>query len=334
MRDRLIAALLAMMLLLSGCAAFSPEIDGEDIIEVFYYVPNLEGTAELPVAGYACDLRQDPVKSAIEQDPGTGAIEHDSGNGAIEHDSGGSAIEKALVLIKTPPTPEWIETIFPEDMEITVISVADGRATINFSERYIQSTPSDMAVMDYCLVRTVCGLNGFESVRLMVDGSRHPIYGDSDLDASSFVYDETMLEPQPVRLFIYFPSPSTGTLRRESHSVRITGGRSTEQYVLEELIGGPYSDDLLPAFPEGTELLSIYTERGVCVVNLNEDFIIGRTGTDSEINRAVYAVVNSLTELPGIESVRFLVSGEAVRYYHGIYMDEPLMRRVEYIAGS
>lgn len=296
----------ALLLPLASCAAAKGQ--PEPIrLSVAYYAARNENTSELPVELY---------------------------ERSFERAQGVALLDQVLSLMREDPTPEWLTPLIPESMAMVVQSFADGRAVVNLSGGYLQAESIGAMLMDYGIVATLCGLPECNAVKLMRDGNRHPVYGDTYLTPSDFVVSESKLEPQPTKLFIYFPDPSLGgLLRRETHSVIVTGGSVTERYIMDELIRGPISDDLLPVMPEGTELLSVYTEKGVCYVNLSEEFVINRQGSDSEVNRAVYGIVDSLTELDYIHSVRFLIAGEAIRYYHGIIVEEPLVRREEYVSG-
>lgn len=60
--------------------------------------------------------------------------------------------------------------------------------------------------------------------------------------------------------------------------------------------------------------MNVSTKEGICYVDLNEKFIEKLTDITDEV--AIYSIVNSLVELPGINKVQFRINGETVEAFH------------------
>ena len=76
------------------------------------------------------------------------------------------------------------------------------------------------------------------------------------------------------------------------------------------LLEGPKNDKLQAIIPEGTKIKSITKEGNTAVVNFNSEFTNGiRLGKEQE-EKIVYTIVNTLTELTEIDSVKILVEGQ------------------------
>lgn len=301
----LVFSLALSLFILSSCGN-EKKADGVKSIAVSYYAPALAGSTELPVGinVYTVDAYE-----------------------------GIDLINRTLKLLLTDPPPEWIEPPYPEGMTLSAANISDKNVTVNLSQEYLTSNASTMAIADYCIVTTLCGLSCVDGVRFLVGGRPHPVYGVKYLNESNFIVSETAFTPEPTRILVYFPMSDQPGLIRQTRYVRIQGGESSERYIMEELMKGPSSEGFLPAVPKDTELLSVYTENGVCYVNFSEEFSINQQLDKAGAKYSVYAIVNSLTELARVDSVRFLISGETVRYYNGIDMSEPLERNVDYISG-
>ena len=101
--------------------------------------------------------------------------------------------------------------------------------------------------------------------------------------------------------------------------------------MLEELLRGPNNGELQSAIPEGTRLLSCTTSGGVCTVDLSSEFYTGRPDTALGERLAVYSIVDSLTAIAAVESVRLSVEGTLLEEYVFLPLDAALTRYEEAI---
>lgn len=75
-------------------------------------------------------------------------------------------------------------------------------------------------------------------------------------------------------------------------------------YIVNLLILGPDGENLQNPIPEGTKVNKAELNGDCVTVDLSKDFL-NSSGTN-----AIYAIVNSLTELKEVNSVKFLIDGE------------------------
>ena len=75
-------------------------------------------------------------------------------------------------------------------------------------------------------------------------------------------------------------------------------------YIVNLLILGPNSENLQNPIPEGTKVNKAKLNGDCVTVDLSKDFL-NSSGTN-----AIYSIVNSLTELKEVNSVKFLIDGE------------------------
>ncbi len=75
-------------------------------------------------------------------------------------------------------------------------------------------------------------------------------------------------------------------------------------YIVNLLILGPNSENLQNSIPEGTKVNKAELNGDCVTVDLSKDFL-NSSGTN-----AIYSIVNSLTELKEVNSVKFLIDGE------------------------
>ncbi len=86
--------------------------------------------------------------------------------------------------------------------------------------------------------------------------------------------------------------------------------RSLEAAVIEELLKGPQKEGSVPTIPEGTRVLSVTVVDDVAYVDFSKEFQTEHPGGSAGEIMTIYSVVNTLTGLPGVEKVQFLLEGE------------------------
>ena len=87
---------------------------------------------------------------------------------------------------------------------------------------------------------------------------------------------------------------------------------------LEELLKGPGQDDSQASrlFPEGTCLRDIcLTDEGVCKIDFSRD--IQRIGSSEREELVTLAIVKTLSQFPGIQSIQFMIEGFSVNSLTG-----------------
>ena len=166
----------------------------------------------------------------------------------------------------------------------------------------------------YALVRTLCQLDKIGGVMVTVegqqvmaaDGSLIGFMSNSDINLESDTYTT-----DSKNIVLYFADKNGKSLVKEVRTIKITDTRPIESYIVSELIKGPVNKELSSVLTSDTELISAETNNGTCHVtfkNFIEKNLSDPTSDKSAL--AVYSVVNSLTSLNEVNSVRFLFEGK------------------------
>jgi len=109
-----------------------------------------------------------------------------------------------------------------------------------------------------------------------------------------------------IKVSLFFPSNDNSALIKEERDIQVENGAILRAAVLA-LAEGPRTPGLRNPIPEGTKLLGIKIEDKVAVVDFSEDFL-HTSGLDEVTARL--SVVNTLTQISGVEKVRLLIEGE------------------------
>jgi spore germination protein GerM len=132
-------------------------------------------------------------------------------------------------------------------------------------------------------------------------------------------------------LTLYFGNDNADKVVAEQREVEIIEGEDIEKLVFEELSNGPKKEGSQPIIPKETKLLSVTTENGLCTLNLSREFIDNHPGGTAGELMTLSSIVNSLTELPDIKNVQFLIEGQKQEVYLHVVFDEPFSRYEEMI---
>lgn len=83
----------------------------------------------------------------------------------------------------------------------------------------------------------------------------------------------------------------------------------------EYLIEAPKNEKLKSSIPEGTKVNKAERKGDIVILDLSKEFIENKTA--DEINLAIYAVANTLTELNEVNYVKILIDGEENKKIEG-----------------
>lgn len=132
-------------------------------------------------------------------------------------------------------------------------------------------------------------------------------------------------------MVLYFASKDKKKLVKEQRTIRITDKQPVERYIINELIKGPENKDYGAVLTSDTTLVSAETTDGTCFVNFKSNLVDKNSGGADKENLAVYAIVNSLTELEGVQNVQFLIDGKKTDNFGSISIRDFIYRNEEMI---
>lgn len=112
---------------------------------------------------------------------------------------------------------------------------------------------------------------------------------------------------------LYFANQSGDALVKKTETVAYSKQTPIEKVIVEQLIRGPVDNSMNATLPLDVKLLSITVSNGVCYVNLSSNFLTEMVNVSNDI--PVFSIVNSLTSLSNIDSVKILVNGQSAKFY-------------------
>lgn len=212
----------------------------------------------------------------------------------------------------------------PDSITSAEVVIKDELATVNFPKAFGKLTGSDELTARFSIVQTLCAIPGISSVAFTVEGEAL-VSNATGNEVGVISKKDVVMQVNPTDttdVNLYFATSNSRNLKAEQRKVITLDTISIEKTIINELMKGPSSYELIATIPSGTKLLNIETRSGVCYVNFSEEFVTKFSGGSGALN--VYSVVNSLCTIDSVTSVQILIEGEKGAKFGGFVFDEPL----------
>lgn len=270
--------LFTFLFLLAGCGRKEPPAEGT----VVYYL-NEEETAIVPV-GFE-----------------------------IKKESSELMTEK--LLEKLCETPEFVDLkkTISDDVKLLGYTLDRKQLYLDFSSEYLSMNKATEVLVRAAIVKTMVQVEEVSFIGIRIAGE--PLKDSRGMNIG-LMNENTFLDnmgseenaTKIVNLNLYFANKTGDMLTPQSTVIEYNANVAVEKVIVEQLIAGPTEKGYYPTIPKDTKVMSITTKDGVCYVNLDIGFTA--QGYDVLGQVTIYSIVNSLTELTGINSVQILVNGE------------------------
>ncbi len=223
--------------------------------------------------------------------------------------------EFVQILRDTSERPEYLS---PLTEFYQGYALNEGQINLDFGEGYIKQDPIVEVLCRAAVVRTMTQIDGIDTVTFSVQGEALvdaigiPV---GAMTADSFI-DNAGTEINAyvdTEFRLYFANETGDALTEVSRNVIYNSNISMEQQVVEELIKGPQESDVIgnetgyPTINPAVTILGVTVRDRVCYVNLSEEFLTPVYNVTSQV--ALYSIVNSLVELPGVNKVQISIDG-------------------------
>lgn len=275
------AWMLLAALLLSACAAPAAEESGS-VYRVYYPAAALESAAGMDaVVERSVTVPGEPTRQALAE---------------------------ALVRAMLSPPQTDVTSPLPAGTALEGVELTGRRAVVDFSGGYSELTGIALSLAECCLALTLTQLDGVDAVYVTEQGRSLPYR------AQAFTAADALLGSMenPLRTFtvhLWFAARGTHEVRAERQTLLLREGEARLDVLLEALLLGPESDELISPFPEGFRVLSARAEDGVCYLNLPAGVPLPESAEEQRL--LLDALVRSLCSLDSVDGVQIVLDGES-----------------------
>ena len=238
----------------------------------------------------------------------------------------------------TSEKPEYLSPLSESFQDYTL---NEGQMNLNFSEAYMKQEPITEVLSRAAVVRTLTQIEGIDTITFsvenetLVDISGVPV---GAMAADSFIDNAgTEINAYAEAEFrLYFANEAGDRLVEVERNVVYNSNISMERQVVEELIKGPEKEGDTgyvaghPTINPAVTILSVTVKDRVCYVNLSEEFLTPVYDVTSAV--ALYSIVNSLVELPGVNRVQISIDGDTnVTYRDNVSLTAVFERNLDIV---
>ena len=246
-------------------------------------------------------------------------------------------IEELLGQLAEVPSKFEYEAPLAGNFALLGYTVDNGQLVMNFDTAYREMDSVKEVLTRAAVVRTLTQIPGVDYVSFTVQGEVLTDGGGmavGAMSADSFIENagSEINSYEKVNLLLYFADEDGGALVEENRSdVVYSSNISLEKLVVEKLVAGPVSENAYPVVDPSTQILGVNVKDGICYVNFDETFLNQIYDTSAEVT--IYAITNSLVELPNINKVQITVNGDTnYSYREKISLNEVFERNLDLLA--
>lgn len=290
-RKGMTALLCASLLLGSGCTS-TPRSEGGSTEYLVYYSALADPDSQYAVAGESHTIpAQEETISAL------------------------------LALLLEPPETPGLTSPLPAGLRLLEWQLEEGQLHLDFSEQYYTLSGVDMALADACLSLTFCQLEEVSDVYVTVEGREIPYRPIQQLSANDILLTGGVDEPLELWVDLRYLAADGPYLDIERRKILKQPEQTIPQAVLAAWADGTPAQTGLP---EDIQIRSVTLQDGICIVDLSPSFPAALS-QESQATLMIYAMVNTLCQLEGIEAVQLYVEGQPAPPLGALPLDQPLL---------
>jgi len=142
------------------------------------------------------------------------------------------------------------------------------------------------------------------------------------------ITEEVVSSNEADSLIVYFPR--LPDIKFSAEEIKVASNVSTEEkirLIINRLIEGSEKANLIDVIPSGSKLNNVYIRENIAFIDFSKEFVENHPGGSLGEYNTIYSIVNSITEINGIEQVVFLIDGKRQTAYKGhTQFDMPIER--------
>ncbi len=202
----------------------------------------------------------------------------------------------------------------------------EGRTVKIYLGEDYQAVPQVVSILTRSsLVKSYTSLESVDFVEFYCDNL--PLKDSNNMPYGAYSFDDIVYDNELIKEIVYHDEikvyyPRDGFLEGIVEEVDLSMNDNIEGVIIK-MLKTQSDNNPTPAVPIGTKFINADIVDGICYLNLNEAFLHNNSGS-VEDTLAVYSIVNTITELPDIAKVQFLINGEKMDIMRaGKDFDEP-----------
>lgn len=245
-------------------------------------------------------------------------------NGTME-----KVIKLLLDNLSRVPDKSGFTTFIPAYARIKSATMNNEICTITFDPtiltEQIDSVVKESATV-YSIVNTLTEIPQIKKVKIIIEGKKDP-YFKRYISIQDPLVRLTGQLPKGMKTLLYFYHTPSDTYIAELREIPLSSEEKEEAtHIINQLIIGPTQTDLNSFIPSGTKVLKTTIENGICTIDFSKEIRRFSYGAEEELTM-INLIALSITELPSVERVGFLIEGKEIYTLAGhASVNKPIQR--------
>lgn len=244
--------------------------------------------------------------------------------------------EQVLAILSSPSDKLSYIPPIGQEYRLNQVSLNQGQLSLDFSEEYRQQDPMLELLRRAAVVRTLTQLEIIDTVSISVNGE--PLSDAQGVPVGPMTGEQFITNAgreinayEQTKLTLYFADDDGTKLRKVSRTVVYSSNIPIDKVVADELAKGiGEGENAYPIMDPSTKVVSTTVNDGICYVNLSQEFMNQPYPVSPDVT--IYAIVNSLVELSGINKVQISVNGDSsLMYRESVNLSRALERNLEIV---
>lgn len=237
----------------------------------------------------------------------------------ISQSANSQALARAILLKLTENNiDKMLHATIPATVTIRNYRVDKKHVTVDFNDSIFKLTQQQEMILKTSVIKSLTSFDAFDSVEFFFNGipikeGQQNIYGKFQKRDALLSYDEVVNRVSYKTVSLYYPNDKKDKLIQLYEEIPISPNKKVEEVIIETILNNSEHS----IFPKNTKLLNVYTNEEICFVDLSSECQTNFLPNGISERIAVYSVVNSLTDLPNITHVQFLVDGQVAKTFQG-----------------
>ncbi|MBO6133018.1 MAG: GerMN domain-containing protein [Lachnospiraceae bacterium] len=227
-----------------------------------------------------------------------------------------SLVRDFIAALESDPQDQSLKRVLGSEVHLGSYKLTNGMLELDFDSDYLRMKRAKEVLFRASIVQTLMQSNEVSFVTFCVNGD--PLKNNSgkpvgSMTDKSFIYNapDEIYSYEKTVLHLYFTDETGKKLVRCDEETVFSTNVPMEKLVMQSLIDGPKGKGAYPTIVSDTKLNSVDVKDGICYVSLDSGAADKLYDVSEEV--VLYSIVDSLTEIRGIERVQISINGETDR---------------------
>lgn len=238
----------------------------------------------------------------------------------------GNDLSEVLESYFSGPESRGLESPFPRNTRVNSWEMQEGTLLLTLNEPFAALSGVDLTVACSCIARTFLEILPIEEVTISVANKLLNGHEQISLRTDNMSFLDDGLDQLRTTYKVYYADHHLRYLIGIDTAVSLADQEDVIRFLIQNLMTIPYNSELFAPIPHGTKLLDVSVKGGLCTLNFSSEFESNAWQKPETRRLTLLSIVNTLTQLNGIDQVEFCIEGNLLVQYGSLNISAPFVR--------